>query len=97
MAEVTIHPAAEADDEQAPAWYLERSPQAAKRFEMAFDEAVEDIRSHPALFPLCDDLHRFVLLKRYPYSLIYKWDGVEARVIAVAHSKRRPDSWSGRA
>jgi plasmid stabilization system protein ParE len=79
------------------AWYLEQSPQAAERFETAFDEAIELIRSHPAMFPLCDNLHRFVLLKRYPYSLVYRWDGDAARVIAVVHSKRRPGDWSGRA
>ena len=61
-----------------------------------FDEAIEAIRSQPALFPLCDNLHRFVSLKRYPYSLIYRWDGHVARVIAVAHAKRRPGPWSDR-
>jgi toxin ParE1/3/4 len=96
MAEVTVHPAAEAEYEQALAWYLERSPQAAERFQVAFDEAIEAIQSHPAMFPLFDDRHRFVLVKRYPYSVIYRWDGDTARVIAVAHAKRRPRSWSNR-
>jgi plasmid stabilization system protein ParE len=72
MAEVAIHPAAEAEYEQALQWYLARSPQAAGRFETAFDEAIESIGSHPALFPLCDDRHRFITLRRYPYRLIYR-------------------------
>ena len=96
MADVTINPEAEAEYEHALAWYLDRSPQAAERFERAFDEAMESIRSHPIMHPLCDGLHRFVLLERYPYSLIYRLDGDEARVIAVAHSKRRPGDWSSR-
>ena len=77
--------------------YLDRSPQAAERFETAFDETIEAIRSHPTMFPLCDNLHRFVTLKRYSYSLVYRVDGDTAIVIAVAHSKRRPGYWSGRA
>jgi plasmid stabilization system protein ParE len=90
VAEVTVHPEAEAEYEHALGWYLDRSPQAAERFQAAFDEAIEAIRSYPAMFPLCDETHRFVLLRRYPYSLIYRWAGNEARLIAVAHAKRRP-------
>lgn len=54
MAEVTIHQEAEAEYEHALAWYLDRSPQAAQRFEAAFDEAIEAISSHATRFPLCD-------------------------------------------
>ena len=96
MAEVGIHPAAEAEYEQALGWYLDRSPQAAARFEAAFDEAIEAIRSQPAMFPRCDEVHRYVLLRRFPYSLIYRVEGDAATVLAVAHSKRRTDYWSGR-
>ena len=97
MAEVTIHPVAEVEYEHALAWYLDRSSRAAERFEAAVGEAIEAIRSHPTIFPMCDDIHRFVLLKRYPYSLIYRFDGIAAHVIAVAHAKRRPADWSSRA
>jgi plasmid stabilization system protein ParE len=96
VAEVTVHPEAEAEYEHALTWYLGRSPQSAERFETAFDEAIEAIHSHPTLFPLCDAIHRFVLLKRYPYSLVYRWDGDEARVVALTHAKRRPGDWSRR-
>ncbi len=97
MAEVAIHPAAEAEYEQALGWYLDRSPQAAVRFEAAFAEAIEAIQSHPLMFPRCDDVHRYVSLKRFPFSLIYLVDGDAARLLAVAHSKRRTGYWSGRA
>ncbi len=97
MAEVSIHPEAEAEYEHALGWYHDRSPQAAERFDAAFNEAVESTRSHPTMFPLCDNIHRFVLLRRYPYSLIYRVDGEAARVIAVAHSKRLPGYWTNRA
>ena len=45
VVEVTFHPEAEAEDEHALAWYLERSPQAAERFESAFHETIEAISS----------------------------------------------------
>jgi plasmid stabilization system protein ParE len=97
VVEVTVHPEAEAEYETALAWYLDRSPKAARRFEIAFDKTIEAIGVQPTMFPLCDDRHRFVTLKRYPYSLIYSVHGETAIVIAVAHAKRRPGYWSGRA
>lgn len=75
MAEVTIHPEAEAEYEHALAWYLDRSPQAAERFDAAFDQAIKDIQTHPTLFPSCDGIRRFVTLKPYPYILIDRVDG----------------------
>ena len=97
MAEVSIHPEAEAEYEHALAWYLDRSPQAAQRFETAFDKTLQTISTNPTMFPLCDRLHRIVTLKRYPYSVVDRMVGDTAIVIAVAHSKRRPGYWSARA
>jgi toxin ParE1/3/4 len=79
VTEVTFHPEAASEDDQAVDWYVGRSPQTAVRFELAFTAAIEAIRSNPTMFPLCDDLHRFVLLKRYPFSLVYGFDGNEIR------------------
>ena len=97
MIEVSLHPEAEAEYEQALGWYLARSPQATDRFEAAFDEAVESIQSHPLMFPRCDEVHRYVSLRRFPYSLIYRVDRDFATILAVAHSRRRAGYWAGRA
>jgi plasmid stabilization system protein ParE len=94
--EVTVHPEAEAEYEQTLAWYLDRSPQAAARFETAFDEAIEAIRSNPTMYPLIDEIYRFVVISRYPIRLVYRSDGDEAKVIAVAHAKRLPKDWRER-
>lgn len=97
MIDVSIHPAAEAEYEDALAWYYRCSPRAAARFETAFGEAIEAIRSHAAMYPSIDGRHRSVLVRRYPYHLVYRLDGAVARVVAVAHTRRRPGDWSGRA
>jgi plasmid stabilization system protein ParE len=96
MAEVSIHSDAEAEYEAALAWYLARSARAATGFEAAFERALESIAASPELYPLCDDRHRFCMLRRYPYSIIYRVDGDQMRVVAVAHSRRLPGFWSGR-
>jgi plasmid stabilization system protein ParE len=71
-------------------------PEAAERSEIALDKAIASIKSNPIMFPLCDVRHRLVLLKRYPYSLIYRVDGDSVKIIAVAHSRRRRRYWTGR-
>ena len=97
MAEVSIHADAEAEYEAALAWYWARSAKAAQGFEAAFERALELIAANPDLYPRCDDRHRFCVLRRYPYSLIYRVDENQVRVVAVAHSRRLPGYWSNRA
>jgi plasmid stabilization system protein ParE len=97
MAEVFIHSEAEAEYEAALGWYLARSARAANGFESAFEAALQSITANPKLHALCDDRHRFCRLRRYPYSIIYREDGDQIRVLAVAHSRRLPGYWSGRA
>lgn len=96
MAEVSIHADAEGEYEAALSWYLDRSERAATGFETEFERAVESIAANPELHPLCDDRHRFCLLRRYPYSIIFRVDGDRVRVVAVAHSRRLPGYWSER-
>lgn len=40
---------------------------------------------------------RRVLLRRFPYAVIYReLDAARVRVLAVAHFRRRPDYWIAR-
>ena len=40
--------------------------------------------------------HRFFLLYRFPFRLVYALEDPGIRIIALAHQKRRPDYWRGR-
>ena len=40
---------------------------------------------------------RKILLRRFPYKLIYSVTDDVVYIIAVAHGRREPDYWSGRA
>ena len=51
----------------------------------------------PEMFPAYDDEHRFALLKRFPYSVVYQNLPDKIQVIALAHSSRQPGYWQGRA
>ena len=78
-------------------WYAARSMRAAERFEAAFAQALKSIAEHPDRYPLCDDRHRFYLLKRFPFQVIYR-QVAEDRwlIVAVAHTSRRPGYWLNR-
>ena len=39
---------------------------------------------------------RRLLVKRFPYQLIYRVEGDEIVIYAVAHQKRRPGYWRKR-
>jgi plasmid stabilization system protein ParE len=88
MANVTFLPAAEQDYEEALAWYESRSARAAAGFEAAMEVALQSIADNPEMWPLCDDRHRFYVLRRYPYSVIYRVEAEGALIVAVAHARR---------
>lgn len=45
--------------------------------------------------PIGKGYRRFPL-RRFPFALIYRIDGNELRILAVAHRRRRPGYWSQR-
>lgn len=97
MAEIRYHPEAEAEIQAATAWYLSRSQAAAVGLVEEVERATAMIQQFPELQPLYDEKHRFAVLRRYPYSIIYRVEGESIRVIAFAHSRRQAGYWQGRA
>ena len=96
MSKPRIISAAEWEYTEALCWYAERSQRAAERFNAEFDRALEAISADPRRFPRCDERHRFYLMDRYPYQVIYREEADEVVVVAVAHARRRPRYWAGR-
>jgi plasmid stabilization system protein ParE len=96
LANIAFLPIAESEYFQALAWYQGRSPKAAAGFEAAMDAGLQRIADSPETWPLCDKRHRFYVLHRYPYSLIYRIENEDVLIVAVAHSSRHPAFWQGR-
>ena len=82
--------------DESLAWYLERSESAADGFEEAVERAVQEIVEHPERWAFIDDRHRYRMLRRYPYLIVYRVDADMVIVVAIAHSKRRPEYWANR-
>jgi toxin ParE1/3/4 len=96
MANVSFLSAAEQDYQEALAWYQSRSSQAAAGFEATMEVALQRICDSPEMSPLCDDRHRFYVMRRYPYSIIYRIASGNVLIVAVAHARRSPTYWQGR-
>ena len=85
-----------AEARAAFAWYGERNPQAANSFLRELDQASESIGTSPDAWPPYLDGTRRRLLRRFPFSLVYRVRGDHIEVIAVAHQRRRPGYWMAR-
>ena len=67
---------------------------AADGFTEAVAAAIRRILARPEWGAACDDAHRLVIVRGYPYQIIYRnaFEG-SILVVAVAHCSRRPDYW----
>lgn len=93
MVEVSIHPLAAAEYENALLWYAARSVQVALGFEKAIEQSIRYISLHPEAPPLCDQRHRYCKIRKYPYGIIYKLTDRGTRIVAVAHHRQLPGFW----
>ncbi|MCH9682639.1 MAG: type II toxin-antitoxin system RelE/ParE family toxin [Deltaproteobacteria bacterium] len=84
--------------EEAHRWYAERSPAAADGFADEVVRALAEIEEAPARWAIAGHGTRRFSLRRFPFTLVYRWqpDGGVVELIAVAHGKRRPGYWRDR-
>jgi toxin ParE1/3/4 len=93
----TLHPEAEFDLREAADYYRERAGTAlAQAFLTDFEHAARLLVEHPLLGVLWLHGKRRLILKHFPYSVIYSIVGESIRVLAVAHQSRRPGYWRTR-
>lgn len=82
--------------EEAARWYAARSPSAAAGFTDELDVAAAAIERTPATWPAYDHGTRRFLLRRFPYSVVYRVESTRVVIVAVAHAHRRPGYWKQR-
>lgn len=96
---IDLDPEALDEIAEAAAWYEEQRPGLSAEFMLEVDHAVAEIAERPASFARLSDLPedlvvRRALLDRFPFGLVFiELPGNKLRVLAVAHTKRRPGYW----
>jgi plasmid stabilization system protein ParE len=79
---------------EAQAWYEARSPGLGFEFVRAVDAAIARMLRLPKAFPQIEDNFRRVVMRRFPYSIIYPLSEAEIVIVSCFHHRRRPSSWS---
>jgi len=91
-----IHEEARREANLATVRYAERSIPVSRRFRDELLWAFSRAASSPGRYPSYLHGTRRVLLKKFPYFVVFfDWQD-EVFVVAVAHAKRRPGYWSKR-
>jgi len=94
--EVVFHPGASEDYEEAFAWYLSRGATLALDFEREVERCLRLIVEAPLRWPAFDPQRRRIIVRKFPYAIVYETIGQQIVVLAVAHGRRRPYYWRAR-
>ncbi len=91
-----FHAEAEAEFVEASVFYESRVSGLGLAFVVEVERAVNFARTNPvAGSPLGVKVRR-VLVRRFPYSVIYRREADRLLILAIAHQRRRPGYWRHR-
>ena len=94
---IEFHHEATAEYDAAFDWYLERSADAAIEFDAEVDRALAQIIASPRRWAAGPFSTRRFLLRRFPFTLIYRELALgNVQIVAVAHTSRKPGYWKRR-
>jgi plasmid stabilization system protein ParE len=94
--EVNFRPEAEAELLEAQAWYEERFPGLGLEFARTVDVAVTQALRNPLAYSRIEEEFRHVVLRRFPYSIVYLPSAHELLIVSCFHHRREPGSWQDR-
>jgi len=94
---LSFHPDARDEVVETAVYYDGQAPGLGEEFIGEVEQVVALIAKNPAVGGTYLGETRRVLVRRFPYSVVYRSAPGEIRVLAVAHQHRRPGYWRGRA
>jgi plasmid stabilization system protein ParE len=80
----------------ARAWYDASAPGLGLDFARAVDAALERVQRMPEAFPVLSGSVRQVVLRRFPYSILFAYENQEVVVLVVHHHRKKPTRWNRR-
>jgi toxin ParE1/3/4 len=91
-----IHPSALAELQSAVNWYWQRSRTAAARFAAEVDRVISLVIESPGRWPAGEHGTRKIVLRRFPFAIVYREKQPAVQILAIAHGHRRPEYWRSR-
>jgi plasmid stabilization system protein ParE len=93
---INVRPAALDELERAWSWYEEQRLRLGDEFRACVDAALAAAARDPRAYPRVDGELRRVLIRRYPYAVMYPVEADRVEVVAVFHGARDPREWRRR-
>ena len=96
MLNIEFHANALAEFKQATIWYNNQRKGLGKEFFEEVNSSIDLISKNPDIWPkYLKYLHRLIL-KRFPYNIVYRVKPDAIEIIAIAHQKKKPGYWQYR-
>ena len=93
---VIFHDRAEEELNEAAGYYARARPGLGDAFLDEVHRAVEALLAAPLAGAVVEGDVRWWLVKRFPYSVVYRIRDDHVRILAIAHQKRRSVYWRRR-
>ena len=77
-------------------WYRDRRQGLDDEFLVEIEAVIRLIKTFPEAGSIVETVYRRLIVKRFPYNIIYRVTATEIVIVAVAHQKKRPDYWHRR-
>lgn len=92
----TFHPHAWKELREAGIHYYSASAEAGESFRDEISKSISRILSFPEAWPKIRGEIRRCRVNRFPYGVIYEFDGTHVFILPVMHLNRRPNYWIDR-
>ena len=93
---VRLTSAARIELQSASEFYLRRNPELVSKFVGDYNNAIVQLLQFPNAGTRVARSARRLTFPRFPYQLIYRVEGDDIVIYAVAHQKQRPGYWRKR-
>ena len=90
---VDFHPTAEDELIDTALYYESKLVGLGSRFQSEVERGTALLKEYPLLGPEIENGIRLLVLRRFPYSLIYSLPGETLYILAVAHHRKKPGYW----
>jgi toxin ParE1/3/4 len=81
---------------EAKAWYEAHVPGLGFEFARALEAAIQSAVRNPLAFTTVEGECRRVLMRRFPYSVVFRPGPKSMLIVAVFHHRREPSVLAGR-
>jgi plasmid stabilization system protein ParE len=93
---VNVQPRAEAEADEAAAWYEAEQPGLGIEFLLELDAAIERAAEAPLIYAQVFMDARRVLMRRFPFAVYFLYEHDVVEVFAILHQRRASSLWQAR-